>query len=277
MFKVFKSKEEREQAKADKEIAKMQKQAAASAKINDALLKREAAESASKFQKELDNKRRVYKAEGALKSREEDARASLIIAISALQQENSKEYPNPIDQKRCEQRVKNYFFELVTIKRAQRALDECKLNNQWDRAMGEMSNTFKLMREAKSGSNPLKKMLFFYRYKRVEGMGNEVYGQVESYFGSKAKPLPEDVVKEIEGKNPIDLMISDKLFDNLIDAAQIDSCLANPDIVTVSPDEAANYAEAINERAVASGEPEIIEGINKNSITDDDFDKLITS
>lgn len=274
MFGIFKSKEEKEQAKAEKEVEKMHKEASASAKINEATLKREAAERARTFQGEMDYKRRVYKAEAALMERDESARAALTIAIGALDREQAKTHPHPVDVARCKRRVKNYFYEVVTINRAMKALEECKLNHQWDRGMMELSRTFKLMNDVKTGVGPVKKLIFLYRTKRVESMGNEVFTQVNDYFGANAKPLSEAEMKEYESKYPVDLMISDELFNKIIDTDDMDMYINNPDIVKISPDELTQAKQEINREVMQKGEPPVFEEASDfEAVSDENLEK----
>ena len=275
MFGIFKSKVEREQQKADKTYSKMVQEIDASDKINDAITKRESAERARAFQQELDAQQKIIKAGASLTARERETRASLIVALNALKREEAKANPNPIDVQRCRQRVKNYFFKLVTIRRAQRAFEESKLNRQWDRAMNDLSNTFKMMNEVSSGSSSLKKIIFFFRYNKVKKENDAVYNHISDYFGSKAKPLPEDVSIQLEKANPVDLIISDTLFEHLIDAAQIDSCIDDPSIVTTPTESIIDSTVEINHTLELNGEQPVSEIGSQKELNEEDIQRII--
>ena len=276
LLDMFKSKAEKEQEKADKEVAKLAREAADSEKINDAVLKREAAEKARKAQANLDYKRQVRKAETALKNMEDTVKASLVLALDTLQRENEKAYPNPHDVKKYRQRLKNYFFELVTVKRAQETLEDCKLNHQWEEAMNDLNNTFKLMNQVKSRSSIVKRILFFYRYGQAKRNESAVFKQIQDYFGSDAeKSISDSLMKDFEKMDPIDLMVSDKLFDELVDESMIESCMQNPEIVNINPDVAADYTKDVNQSAVDAGADPLVDGIDSyTSMSEETLDKL---
>ena len=276
LLDMFKSKAEKEQEKADKEVAKLAREAADSEKINDAVLKREAAEKARKAQANLDYKRQVRKAETALKNMEDTVKASLVLALDTLQRENEKAYPNPNDVKKYRQRLKNYFFELVTVKRAQETLEDCKLNHQWEEAMNDLNNTFKLMNQVKSRSSIVKRILFFYRYGQAKRNESAVFKQIQDYFGSDAeKSISDSLMKDFEKMDPIDLMVSDKLFDELVDESMIESCMQNPEIVNINPDVAADYTKDVNQSAVDAGADPLVDGIDSyTSMSEETLDKL---
>lgn len=276
LLDMFKSKAEKEQEKAEKEVAKLAREAADSEKINDAVLKREAAEKARKAQANLDYKRQVRKAETALKNMEDTVKASLVLALDTLQRENEKAYPNPHDVKKYRQRLKNYFFELVTVKRAQETLEDCKLNHQWEEAMNDLNNTFKLMNQVKSRSSIVKRILFFYRYGQAKRNESAVFKQIQDYFGSDAeKSISDSLMKDFEKMDPIDLMVSDKLFDELVDESMIESCMQNPEVVNINPDVAADYTKDVNQSAVDAGADPLVDGIDSyTSMSEETLDKL---
>lgn len=271
IFDMFKSKAEKEQEKADKEVSRLVKEAADSEKIHDATLKREAAEKARKAQANLDYKRQVRKAEAALKDMEDTVTASLVLALDKLQTENAKTYPNPTDVKKYRQRLKNYFFELLTVKRAQETLEDCKINHQWEETMNTLSNTFKLMNQVKSRSSAVKKILFFYRYSQVKKTDTAVFKQIEDYFGSDTdEKISAERMKEFESIDPIDLMVSDKLFELLNDPSRVGECMENPEVTTMNPDEAANVVKDTNRSAVEVGAQPPVEGIDDHSASSEE-------
>jgi len=279
--KIFGTKAERAERKAEKVVAKADSASTESRRINDANIKIDAANFASKAQKELDYKRNVMKAKGALKNLEDETRASLILAINKLQNEESKgEYRIPADVELAKRNMKNIFYRLVTIKRNQKTLEQAEINHRWNESMNELNNAYKLINivngcEDNLITNKVKLLVFRYRRKKVEKVDDMPYEQLRKYFGKEAETdISDEVYNDIAKRNIVDLMVDDVLFDKLVNAAAIDKCLIDPEINKIYPDEMAEEILKVNAEAQSAGDPPPVEEIKNESYTFEDSEKL---
>ena len=273
---LFKPKAERAQEKADKETAKLRAATEEAEKINQAALQSTAAKNATAAQDELEYKRKIRKIRGSLDDMETSIKSDLIIALGDVQEISSKPTPNMSDLAKARAYMKNVFFQLVTVKRAQKTLIEVERNHQFQKGMNELSNTFKLMNQVNSNSSVIKRLLFLYRYGKVQRMDTQSYAQIKKYFGGKAEQeIDPNELAKFEHMNPVDLMISDELFNELVDIAQVDACVENTNIVLNTPDEIAESVSSINQEAIRNGDAPLVDGIDdKNVMSPDEIDKF---
>lgn len=259
--KMFGSKADRAEKKAEKAVNKADTRAADSDRINEATIKKEAAEFASKAQSELDFKRAVMRAKGSLTALEQREKAALMVAMRELQAEESKgEFANPMDVSILRRNMKNIFYRLVTIKRNQKSLEQAERNHRWKESMNDLSNCYKLINIVNGYDDgfikdKVKLLVFRYRRKKVEKIDDMPYNQLKKYFGKGAEnEISDTFLKELSHMDTVDLMVDDTLFDKLTDAAQIDKCLIDPSINRIFPDEMANEIRRVNMEAASAGD-----------------------
>lgn len=259
--KMFGSKADRAEKSAEKTVQKADTRAADSDRINEATIKKESAELASKAQSELDFKRAVMRAKGSLMTLEQRERAALMVAMNDLQAEESKgEYSNPMDVAILRCNMKNIFYRLVTIKRNQKSLEQAEKNHRWKESMNDLSNCYKLINIVNGYDDgfikdKVKLLVFRYRRKKVEKIDDMPYKQLKKYFGKNAETeISDKFLEELSHMDTVDMMVDDVLFDKLTDAAQIDKCLIDPSINRIFPDEMAHEIRKFNMEAASAGD-----------------------
>ena len=273
--KVFKPKSERTQKKADKAAKKVMENAREDIINSEASRKLNAANDALKAQKELKDMKTVRNVKAKLIAQQRSAGTHLLRAKTEYDLAVNKEYKNKNDIKKAKAHLKNYFYMYVTIRRELITVKDLEKNNEINKLLNEMSNTFKMMNKINEGSPLIKRLLFMHRYNKTKGIEDQSYDKIKKYFGEDANEIiKDDTLKKFESEELIDLLVSDKLFEKFHDINDLEKCAEDDEIVKEQPDDLKDQTVKLNKSCENSGGAEIIEGINEKeeeNLTEDEM------
>ncbi len=266
---LFKSKAEREQQKLDRDKEKIQKMASDSDRLDRISKEREIIDAHRDTLTERDFRKKVIKARSGLMSMEQKFTVKLVSAVNEAKRLES-EHRSP-DKART--KIKNAYYTLIVVKESQERLNRIESDHEWSMAMRDLSDTLKIMNSISSGSEPLKKLLFKYRYAKAE-MGNNYSGdKLKGYYGKSIDEIADkEKIDELADKDVIDFVVSDEIYDMLMkdcSASAIRECVAKNCAADIPLEEAVSIVEDEAKQASVNGEEPAVVGLGESRSFDD--------